>query len=73
MPTHALKQIFAAAKAVNLSWQKQGRLIAPILMRWALGLTMLSAVADRFGFWGPPAQRTLVGVTGPGLLTTPQR
>ncbi|MBV9490233.1 MAG: DoxX family protein [Verrucomicrobia bacterium] len=23
-------------------------------MRWALGLTMLSAVADRFGFWGPP-------------------
>jgi uncharacterized membrane protein YphA (DoxX/SURF4 family) len=30
------------------------RPIAPNLLRWALGLTILSAVADRFGLWGPP-------------------
>lgn len=23
-------------------------------LRWALGVTLLSAVADRFGLWGPP-------------------
>ncbi len=28
--------------------------IAPLVLRWALGLTLLSAVADRFGWWGPP-------------------
>ena len=28
--------------------------IAPIVLRWAIALTLLSAVADRFGFWGPP-------------------
>ncbi len=30
------------------------RPIAPIILRWALGITLLSAVADRFGIWGPP-------------------
>jgi putative oxidoreductase len=28
--------------------------IAPLLLRWALGVTLLSATTDRFGFWGPP-------------------
>ena len=28
--------------------------IAPLTLRWALGATLLSAVADRFGVWGPP-------------------
>jgi putative oxidoreductase len=28
--------------------------IAPTILRWALGATLLSAVADRFGLWGPP-------------------
>jgi putative oxidoreductase len=28
--------------------------IAPTLLRWVIALTLLSAVADRFGLWGPP-------------------
>ena len=28
--------------------------VARWLLRWALGVTFLSAVADRFGIWGPP-------------------
>jgi uncharacterized membrane protein YphA (DoxX/SURF4 family) len=28
--------------------------IAPLLLRLALGVTLLSAVADRLGIWGPP-------------------
>ena len=32
--------------------------IAPLLMRLALGVTFLSAVADRFGIWGPPGAAT---------------
>jgi putative oxidoreductase len=28
--------------------------VAPLILRWALALTILSAVADRFGIWGPP-------------------
>jgi len=28
--------------------------VAPSLLRWALAVTFLSAVADRFGIWGPP-------------------
>jgi putative oxidoreductase len=28
--------------------------VAPVLLRLALGVTLLSAVADRFGIWGPP-------------------
>jgi len=28
--------------------------VAPLSLRWVLGLTMLSAVADRFGLWDPP-------------------
>jgi putative oxidoreductase len=28
--------------------------IALIVLRWAIALTLLSAVADRFGLWGPP-------------------
>lgn len=28
--------------------------LAPLILRWALAVTILSAVADRFGLWGPP-------------------
>ncbi len=28
--------------------------VAPVVLRWALAVTILSAVADRFGLWGPP-------------------
>jgi putative oxidoreductase len=28
--------------------------VAPLILRWALAVTILSAVADRFGIWGPP-------------------
>jgi putative oxidoreductase len=27
---------------------------APFILRWALGVTLLSATLDRFGIWGPP-------------------
>ncbi|HEX6567425.1 MAG TPA: DoxX family membrane protein [Chthoniobacterales bacterium] len=33
--------------------------VAPLLLRLALGLTLLSAVADRFGIWGPPGGATV--------------
>lgn len=33
--------------------------IAPLLPRLALGITLLSAVADRFGIWGPPGAGTV--------------
>ena len=34
---------------------------APVLLRWALAVTFLSAVADRFGLWGPPGTAELFG------------
>ena len=34
-------------------------IIAPLLLRLALGATLLSAVADRFGIWGPPGAATV--------------
>jgi uncharacterized membrane protein YphA (DoxX/SURF4 family) len=33
--------------------------IAPLLLRLALGVTLVSAVADRFGIWGPPGAATV--------------
>src|ERR1700757_5448345 len=33
--------------------------IAPLVLRLALGVTLLSAVADRFGIWGPPGAATV--------------
>jgi hypothetical protein len=27
--------------------------VAQLILRWALAVTILSAVADRFGLWGP--------------------
>ena len=33
--------------------------IAPLLLRLALSVTLLSAVADRFGIWGPPGTATV--------------
>jgi hypothetical protein len=33
--------------------------IAPLILRLALGLTLLSAVADRFAIWGPPGGTTV--------------
>ena len=33
--------------------------VAPLLLGLALGVTLLSAVADRFGIWGPPGAATV--------------
>jgi len=33
--------------------------IAPLVLRLALGATLLSAVADRFGIWGQPGAATV--------------
>jgi uncharacterized membrane protein YphA (DoxX/SURF4 family) len=33
---------------------------AILYLRWSLGLTFLSACADRFGLWGPPGSRYAV-------------
>ena len=35
------------------------KLLTPILLRLALGASFLSAVADRFGIWGPPGARNI--------------
>ncbi len=44
-PPHKLS--IAVSRVENLA----GR-FAPAILRWVLGLTLLSAVADRFGWWG---------------------
>lgn len=31
--------------------------LAQLFLRWSLGLTFLSACADRFGIWGPPGSK----------------
>ena len=36
---------------INLRWMRLGKFI-PLFLRLALGITFLSAVADRFGLWG---------------------
>jgi putative oxidoreductase len=51
--------------SMNTHLAASGRLsianrIAPLLLRLALGATLLSAVADRFGIWGPPGVATVV-------------
>ena len=33
--------------------------LTPLLLRLALGVSFLSAVADRFGLWGPPGARNV--------------
>ncbi|MBV8102574.1 MAG: DoxX family membrane protein [Verrucomicrobia bacterium] len=33
--------------------------IGPLIVRLAIGVTLLSAVADRFGIWGPPGAPTV--------------
>lgn len=43
-----------AVTARRFHWETAVHHFAPVTMRWALGLTLLSAVADRFGFWGAP-------------------
>lgn len=50
--------------SMNTHLAASGRLsivnrIAPLLLRLALGVTLLSAVADRFGIWGPPGAATV--------------
>jgi uncharacterized membrane protein YphA (DoxX/SURF4 family) len=50
--------------SMNTHFDASGRLsitnrIAPLLLRLALGVTLLSAVADRFGIWGPPGTATV--------------
>ena len=52
------------AQTMNTHSDASGRLsianrAAPLLLRLALGVTLLSAVADRFGIWGPPGAATV--------------
>lgn len=46
--SRAIARITGAASVV----ERLGRRTAPTILRWMLGLTLLSAVADRFGGWG---------------------
>ena len=41
--------------ATNLRWTELGKL-SSVFLRLALGISFLSAVADRFGFWGAYGQ-----------------
>src|SRR5262249_14871365 len=36
-------------------WERMGS-VGSVCVRFAVGLSFLSAVADRFGWWGPPGQ-----------------
>jgi hypothetical protein len=47
--------------------------IAPLLLRLALGVTLLSAVADRLDFGDRPAQPPYRGEIGLTSLPTPLR
>ena len=44
----------AQGRANVLASQEFCARVAPLLLRLALAVTFLSAVADRFGMWGPP-------------------
>src|SRR5258708_12769702 len=49
---------------MNAQADPSGRLsianrLAPLLLRLGLSVTLLSAVADRFGIWGPPGAVTV--------------
>jgi len=35
-----------------------------VFVRYALAITFLSAVADRFGFWGAPGEVNVLGGVG---------
>lgn len=55
IPTRFLKHsIQLLMKRANLSR------FAIVYLRWSLGLTFLSACADRFGLWGPPGSKYAV-------------
>jgi putative oxidoreductase len=43
-----------ASKTKPFDREKVLSSVPPVILRWALAVTMLSAVADRFGLWGPP-------------------
>ena len=55
--------------------------LAPWALRWALAVTILSAVADRFGIWGPPGSANVSwgdwphfgGCSRPKTLAPPAR
>ena len=44
----------SASKAKPFGGEEFLTSVAPLILRWALAVTILSAVADRFGIWGPP-------------------
>lgn len=44
----------AGSKAVKSGGADFLAWTAPFILRWALGVTLLSATLDRFGIWGPP-------------------
>jgi putative oxidoreductase len=43
--------------------------VGPLALRWALGVTILSAVADRFGLWGPPGTANVSWGDWPHFVT----
>lgn len=53
----------------ELSWQALGS-FSSVFLRFALGLSFLSAVADRFGLWGLLASRMCRGEISPGSSST---
>ena len=59
-----MQRDYPLSTSMNTHLAPSGRLsianrIAPLLLRLALGVTLLSAVADRFGIWGPPGAATV--------------
>ena len=52
--TPLVPEALPGAKATASGAEALLRRVAPTLLRWALGATFLSAVADRFGWWGAP-------------------
>ena len=52
------------SKAVGTFLDALLKLVAPLIMHWALGLTILSAVAEFWTLGGTRERATLVGATG---------
>jgi hypothetical protein len=65
-------------KSVNGAWTRSTRLkasgpsdLASAFLRLAMGAGLLSAVADRLGFWGPPEPPSFRGATFTIFCNTP--
>lgn len=47
--------------------------VSTVILRYALGVGFLSAVADRLGLWGPFGQANAVHAQGQGIALRPAR